>query len=43
MHVTVTSAELFKVEIVEELFKVNNVSRKVKWFGGFVHREEVIG
>ena len=34
---------VFKVEIIEELFEVNNDSREVKWFGYIMHREEIIG
>ena len=35
--------KLFKIEIIGELFNVNNDSRDVKWFGNSMHREKVIG
>jgi hypothetical protein len=35
--------KLFKIEIIEELFKVNNDSREFKWFGDSTYREEVVG
>jgi hypothetical protein len=34
---------LFKVEIIEELFEICNVSGEAKWFGNSMHREEVSG
>lgn len=44
MPVTVASAErtFFKAKTIEELFEVRNVPRKIKWFGNFMHREEII-
>jgi hypothetical protein len=33
---------LSKSKIFEELFEVCNVSRSIKWFGDFMHREETI-
>jgi hypothetical protein len=32
----------FKVIIVEEPFEVYNVAIEVKWFGNYMHREEII-
>jgi hypothetical protein len=34
--------KFFKFEIIEKLFEVNNNSKEVKWFGYFMHREEII-
>jgi hypothetical protein len=33
---------LFKVEIIEELFEINNDSTEVKRFANIMHREEII-
>lgn len=39
--VTVVSAErsFSKIEVVEELFEINYVTRKVKWLGYVLNRE----
>jgi hypothetical protein len=31
------------MKVTKELFKIINESRKVEWFGDFMHREEAIG
>jgi hypothetical protein len=32
---------VFKVEIIEEQSKVYNVARDIKWFGYYMHGEEI--
>ena len=32
----------FRRAAAEELFEARNASRNIKWFGNFMHREEII-
>ena len=35
--------KFLKIEVVEELFEINYVTRKVKWIGYLHHRERYLG
>ena len=39
----INSKDIFKVEIIEKIFAISNITRDVKWFDQSMHREEVIG